>query len=93
LTNSLCTGIIFAALLVAIQGTEWLYEPRLLPAVFFGIVSVVIPLFLMQPGMGVGFAASKTATPLKNCMRSLVTHTSFGLELFASVWVLGGLFK
>jgi hypothetical protein len=45
---------------------------------------VVAPLFVMQPAMGSGFAASKTPTPLKNCLRSLANHTVFGLGLYAS---------
>lgn len=77
-------GLVFAALLVVIVGEEWLIYPTIMPAVVFGIVTVAFPLFIMQPGMGAGIAASKTATPVSNCLRSLITHTVFGLGLFVA---------
>jgi hypothetical protein len=45
-------------------------------------------LFVMQPAMGSGFAASRTPTPLKNCLRSLANHTVFGLGLYVSAVLL-----
>ena len=36
------------------------------------------------PAMGAGFAASRTPTPLKNCLRSLANHTVFGFGLYLS---------
>ncbi|MDL5364646.1 DUF2938 domain-containing protein [Xanthomonas sp. NCPPB 2654] len=77
-------GIAFAALMVAVQGLAWLREPALLPAVAMGMATVVVPLLVMQPAMGAGFAASKTPTPLRNCLRSLATHAVFGAGLFLS---------
>ncbi len=77
-------GIVFAGLLVAVRGLAWTQSPSLLPAIAVGMSTVVVPLFLMQPAMGSGFAASKTPTPLKNCLRSLANHTVFGLGLYAS---------
>ena len=75
-------GIGFAGLLVGIQGLEWLRQPTLFPAVAVGIGTAVIPLFLMQPAMGAGFAGSKTPAPLKNCIRSVANHAVFGAGLF-----------
>ncbi len=77
-------GVAFAGLLVLVQGTAWTQGPSLLPAVAVGMCTVLAPLFVMQPAMGSGFAASKTPTPLKNCLRSLANHTVFGLGLYAS---------
>jgi hypothetical protein len=77
-------GIAFAGLLVAIYGISWTRAPSLVPAVLVGMSTVVAPLFVMQPAMGSGFAASKTPTPLKNCIRSVVNHTIFGLGLYLS---------
>lgn len=77
-------GIAFAGLLVGIYGIDWTSTPSLLPAVLVGISTVAAPLFVMQPAMGSGFAASKTPTPLKNCIRSVVNHTVFGLGLYMS---------
>lgn len=72
------TGMLFAALLVAFAGGGWLENPTLLPAVSVGVATVVFPLFIMQPAMGAGFAASRTPTPMKNRLRSLATHAVFG---------------
>lgn len=80
-------GIAFAGLLVAITGIGWTNSPTLLPAVLVGMGTVAAPLFVMQPAMGSGFAASKTPTPLRNCLRSVVNHTVFGLGLYLSAFL------
>lgn len=81
-------GIAFAGLLVGIYGIGWTSTPSLLPAVWVGMSTVAAPLFVMQPAMGSGFAASKTPTPLKNCIRSVVNHTVFGLGLYLSAYFI-----
>lgn len=81
-------GIAFAALLLAIQGPSWLHRPTLLPALAVGAATVLAPLLVMQPAMGAGFMASKTQTPLQNCLRSLATHTVFGLGLYLSATLM-----
>jgi hypothetical protein len=81
-------GIAFAGLLVAIYSIDWMRTPTIWPAVLVGMSTVVIPLFVMQPAMGSGFAASKTPTPLKNCIRSVVNHTIFGLGLYLSAFFI-----
>jgi hypothetical protein len=81
-------GIAFAASLVALQGIDWLQRPTLLPALAFGVATVVMPLFVMQPAMGSGFAAAKTPAPIKTCLRSLANHTVFGAGLFLAASAL-----
>lgn len=81
-------GIGFAGLLVATLGVEWLRSPAVVPAVLMGIVTVVAPLFILQPAMGSGIASSKTATPLRNCVKSVVNHAVFGIGLYVSAAVL-----
>lgn len=81
-------GIVFAASLVAVRGSAWLREPSLAAALATGVATVVMPLFVMQPAMGAGFAASKTPTPLRNCLRSLVNHTVFGAGLYLAAIAL-----
>ncbi len=75
-------GVAFAGLLVAIYGVAWTRNPGLLPALSVGMGSVIAPWFVMQPAMGAGIASSRTATPAKNCVRSLATHTVFGAGLY-----------
>lgn len=81
-------GIAFAALLLAVEGWSWMHHPSLLPALAVGAATVVAPLLAMQPAMGAGFMASKTPAPLKNCLRSLATHTVFGLGLYLSATLI-----
>jgi len=75
-------GIAFAATLIAICGLDWVRQPTPMPALAFGIVTVAAPFFLMQPGMGAGIAASRTARPAAARMQSLLTHAIFGLGMY-----------
>ncbi|MCS3432641.1 DUF2938 domain-containing protein [Klebsiella sp. BIGb0407] len=85
------TGILFAALLVTVEGSGWLFAPTLLPAVLVGSLTVVMPFLVMQPAMGAGIAASRTPSPWVNRLRSLLNHAIFGLGLYLSavltVWL------
>lgn len=81
-------GIAFAASLLGIEGMNWSRSPSLLPAVIVGMCTVAAPLFVMQPAMGAGVAASKTPTPVKICIRSLINHTVFGVGLYVSAVIV-----
>ncbi|MGR3907214.1 DUF2938 domain-containing protein [Burkholderia sp. SR8] len=81
-------GIAFAALPVAIAGTEWVRAPTLVPALAAGLVSVAAPFFVMQPALGFGVAASRTPQPRVARRRSLVTHLVFGLGLYLTAFGL-----
>jgi hypothetical protein len=81
-------GIAFAAALLIGWGPEWAREPALIPALIVGIGSVVAPFLLMQPGMGLGVAASRTPNPAAARRRSLTTHAIFGFGLYAAGWAV-----
>ena len=83
-------GILFAALLLVIWGPAWLESPTLGPALIVSTATLVAPFLVMQPAMGAGFAASKTPRPHVARLRSLVTHTVYGIGLYASalLWAL-----
>lgn len=85
------TGMIFAAILLLLCGDAWIRNPSLAPALAFGLVTVTVPFFVMQPGMGLGLAASKTPRPNAARLRSLVTHGVFGVGLYGmariSAWL------
>ena len=76
-------GAVFALGFVAIVSADWLESPTLLPALLYGIGTVVFPLFIMQPSFGLGIAASRTAHPMQARLKSLVTHAVFGVGLYA----------
>jgi len=75
-------GITFAIAFVALAGNNWLQHPTLIPAIIFGVVTVLMPFFIMQPSFGLGFAASKTSNPAQARLRSLMNHTAFGVGLY-----------
>lgn len=83
-------GIAYAALQVALQGSAWLAQPTVLPALAFGAATVAAPWFVMQPAMGAGFLALKTPTPLKNGLRNLANHVVFGAGLYVAAAALAG---
>lgn len=79
-------GILFAALLIGIWGPSWIQQPTVGPALVVGVGTVLAPFLLMQPGMGAGVAASKTPNPAMARLHSIITHTIFGLGLYAAGW-------
>lgn len=80
-------GIGFAALLLALNGVQWVHQPTLWPALALGVATVLAPFLIMQPGMGAGLFASKTPNPAAARARSLLAHGVFGVALY-----LAGLF-
>jgi hypothetical protein len=86
-------GITFALIFVALVGSTWLQQPTLLPALAFGVVTVLAPFAIMQPSFGLGFAASKMPHPTPARVRSLLNHTAFGLGLYLFAWLVNGLLQ
>lgn len=80
-------GISFAALLLGTGGLAWARSPSIGPAMAVGLLTVVAPLFILQPGMGAGIASSRTSRPVFNAAKSVVTHTVFGLGLYLAALV------
>ena len=81
-------GVVFALVFVALTSGHSLLRPALLPALFYGIATVVFPFFILQPALGFGIAASRTPNPTQARLKSLVTHTVFGLGLYVSALVV-----
>lgn len=75
-------GVVFALVLVALASSDWLESPTLLPALLFGMGTVVFPLFIMQPSFGLGIASSRALNPTQARLKSLLTHTIFGVGLY-----------
>ena len=59
-----------------------------MPALIVGIGTVAAPFLLMQPGMGLGIAASRTPGPRAARLRSLLAHAIFGVGLYAAGWAV-----
>lgn len=82
------TGIVYAAVLVLAMGPGWLQAPTFLPAFILGMVTIGAGWFLLQPGMGAGWAASRKPNRWQIRLLNILAHTVFGFGLFASAWVL-----
>lgn len=81
-------GILYGVILALLAGSAWFAAPTFLPAWILGIVTVGAGWFLLQPGLGIGFAASKL--PNANTVRvlNLVSHTVFALGLYGTALLL-----
>lgn len=87
-TSHYLIGTGFALLFVLIVSGSWLERPTLFPALAFGIATALVPLFVMQPALGLGVASAKAPHPNKARLKSLITHTIFGggLYIWAYLW-------
>ncbi len=77
-------GAMYGLVLVALVSGNWLVHPTLLPAMLFGIGSVLVAYLVMQPSFGLGIAASRAPQPTQARLRSLMAHTVFGVGLYLS---------
>lgn len=75
-------GILFATVFIVFTGKDWLLHPTLLPAFVFGLITVSMPFFIMQPALGLGIVASNTANPAQARLRTLMNHTVFGVGIY-----------
>lgn len=81
-------GIGFAGLLLAIWGLDWARSPTIVPPMAVGFATIAGPWLVMQPGMGLGIAASRAARPGATRIRNLVTHAVYGLGLYVTAAAL-----
>ena len=81
-------GIVYGVILVVLAGSGWLAAPTFLPAFVLGIVTVGAGWFLLAPGMGAGWAASKRPNPMQIRALNLVSHTVFALGLYGTALLI-----
>jgi hypothetical protein len=84
-------GMVFALMLLAAMGPQWAARPSLMPCLIMGWATAVFPFFVMQPALGAGIAASRTPQPWNARMKSLLTHTVFGLGLYVALRAIAAL--
>jgi hypothetical protein len=75
-------GVVFGLVFVGLTSDDWLVRPTVLPALLFGIATIVFPLFILQPSLGLGVAASRAPRPAQARLKSLATHVAFGVGLY-----------
>ncbi len=78
-------GVIYGVVFLLIMGAGWLSNPTFLPLWIFSILTIAAGWFLLQPGMGLGWAASKTPDPWRVRKMGLAAHTVFAMGMFAGV--------
>jgi hypothetical protein len=81
-------GTAFALVFALLASERWLERPTLWPALAFGAATTLVPYLIMQPSFGLGVAASKAPKPNQARLKSLMTHTVFGLGLYLSALLL-----
>ena len=72
------------AVALAVADPDWMTEPRVVPAVAWGLGTVAAPWLLMQPCFGMGVAASKTPNPTQARFGSLRAHAAYGVGIWLS---------
>lgn len=77
-------GISFSFLLIIAFGNEWLEKPLLVPAIIIGMITIIAPLFIMQPALGFGIASSNLPNPIVRVLKSIITHLVYGTGLYLS---------
>lgn len=75
-------GVTLAVVFVVVISRDWPARPALLTALTYGIATVVFPFFVLQPSLGLGVASSRTPNPTQARLKSLMTHTVFGVGLY-----------
>ncbi len=76
-------GILYGIVFIAFSGADWVANPQFLPLWIFSILTIAAGWILLQPGMGLGWAASRTPNPWKVRGKGLVAHTVFALGMWA----------
>jgi uncharacterized membrane protein YagU involved in acid resistance len=81
-------GIVLTLLFIILAPVDWIIHPTLLPALLYGICTVIFPLFILQPSLGLGMASSNTPNPTQARIKSIMTHIIFGVGLWLSAFAI-----
>lgn len=85
-------GLVMGATFVLLAG-DWIVAPTVLPALAFGVVTVVLPFLVLQPALGFGVASARTKSPAAARLKSLATHSVFGFGLYLSAQAISYLMR
>jgi hypothetical protein len=83
-----CIGVLFAFLLPLFYGNKWLSNPKILPAITVGLVSLLPPIFIIQPLFGFGIAFSKIPDSSQHLLKIFIIHLIYGIGLYLTAIVL-----
>ncbi|MCR9107817.1 DUF2938 family protein [Marivita sp. XM-24bin2] len=80
-------GILYGILFLMIVGPQWLIGAPFVPLWIFALITIAAGWFLLLPGMGLGWAASRTDNPWRVRGMGLVAHTVFALGMWGAALV------
>jgi len=80
-------GAIYGVAFLLLAGRGWLADPVFLPLWIVSLVTIAAGWVLLHPGMGLGWALSRTPTPWKGRAMGLVAHTVFARGMWAAAWL------
>lgn len=75
-------GVGCAALYLAITRLVLASGPTLISALVFAIALLVVPWFVMQPALGLGFVAARAPHPNVTRIINISGHAAFGVGLY-----------
>lgn len=78
----------YGLLLVAVWGAERLEQPAIAAPLLLALALLVLPFFVMMPGMGMGIAASRTQKPNITRLKSVAGHSVFGIGMYLSALLM-----
>jgi len=81
------TGIFYGVIYLGIVQGILSQRPSLLSGLLFGLVTLVAPWLILQPGMGAGVFASRTPSPGAIRLVNMSVHAIFGISLYLA-WLL-----
>ena len=80
-------GAIYGITFAIGAGAAWFAAPAFVPVWIFALVTIAAGWFFLHPGLGLGVALSRTATPWKGRIMGLIAHTWFGLGMWLGALV------
>ncbi|OJY63085.1 MAG: hypothetical protein BGP16_04420 [Sphingobium sp. 66-54] len=81
-------GIGYGLLLLAIWGAGWFRSPSIVEPLILALVLLVLPYFVMMPGLGLGPAGSRTPKPNVTRLKSVIGHSVFGIGMYLTARLL-----
>lgn len=81
-------GALYGVIVTLVGGAAWIASPSFTIPLVVGLITVGAGWFILQPGLGVGVAASKTPNPTKVRALNIVAHIIFAIGMYLTVLLL-----
>lgn len=81
-------GAGYGLLLVVIWGPGWLGDPDIAAPLILALALLILPYFMMMPGMGMGLAGARTPKPNITRIKSVAGHSIFGCGMYLTAALL-----